>query len=87
MELRIPLTSDPSLLQLTPFLEVGTGWNESSPNPDPSTLVSVGLGLRLLLDNSLSLRLDYGVPLIAVDNEGDSLQDNGLYFSLRYQPF
>jgi hemolysin activation/secretion protein len=87
LELRIPLTSDPNLLQLTPFFDVGTGWNERSPKPNPTTLVGIGLGLRLLLGSSLSLRLDYGIPLIAVDNEGDSLQDNGFYFSLRYQPF
>lgn len=88
MELRIPLTADPSLLQLTPFVDVGTSWNERSPDPeDPSTLVGVGLGLRLLLDDSLSLRLDYGVPVISIGDRGDSLQDNGFYFSLRYQPF
>jgi hemolysin activation/secretion protein len=87
MELRIPLTSDPNLLQLTPFFDVGTAWNERSPKPNPTTLVGVGLGLRLSLGSSLNLRLDYGIPLIAVDNEGDSLQDNGFYFSLRYQPF
>lgn len=87
IELRIPLTADPNLLQLTPFVDVGTGWNERAPDPDPSTLVGIGLGLRLLLDNSLSLRLDYGIPLISIDNKGDSLQDDGFYFSLRYQPF
>jgi hemolysin activation/secretion protein len=87
MELRIPLTADPSLLQLTPFVDVGTAWNERSPDPDRSTLVGVGLGLRLLLDNRLSLRLDYGIPVISIGDRGDSLQDNGFYFSLRYQPF
>jgi hemolysin activation/secretion protein len=87
IELRIPLTSDPSVLQLVPFVDVGTGWHDRSPDPDPSTLIGVGLGCRWLITPNLSLRLDYGIPLISVDNRGDSLQDNGLYFSLRYQPF
>jgi len=47
----------------------------------------LGLGLNWLITPDLSLRLDYGIPLIDVDDEGDSLQDNGVYFSLRYQPF
>ena len=35
----------------------------------------------------LNVRLDYGIPLVGVRNRGDSLQDNGFYFSLQYQPF
>lgn len=87
VELRIPLTSDPSRLQLTPFLEIGHGWNNQTPDPNPATLASLGLGLRWLVTPSLALQVDYGIPLIKVENQGDSLQDNGLYFSLRYQPF
>lgn len=87
LEVRIPLTSDPSILQLTPFIDFGTGWNNLLPNPDPSTLVGLGLGMRWLISPSLSLQLDYGIPLINIENQGDSLQENGFYFSLRYQPF
>ena len=87
VEVRIPLTSDPSVLQLTPFVDVGTGWNNQGPDPDPSTLVGIGLGLRWLISSGLSARLDYGIPLNSVDNQGNSLQENGFYFSLRYQPF
>jgi hemolysin activation/secretion protein len=35
----------------------------------------------------LSLLVDYGIPLIESNNEGDTLQDNGLYFSIQYYPF
>ncbi len=87
VEIRIPLTSDPSVLQLTPFIDVGTGWNNLLPNPDPSTLVGLGLGMRWLIGSNLSLRLDYGIPLISVQNQENSLQENGFYFSLQYQPF
>jgi hemolysin activation/secretion protein len=81
------LTQNPSQLQLTPFLEAGTGWNNLLLDPDPSTLVGIGLGLRWAITPALNLRLDYGVPLIAKPNKGTSLQDNGFYFSLSYQPF
>jgi hemolysin activation/secretion protein len=87
VEVRIPLTSDPSILQLTPFVDAGTGWNNLLPNPDPSTLVGIGLGLRWLALPRLSIQLDYGIPLIPVEKQGSSLQQDGFYFSLRYQPF
>ena len=86
-EVRIPLTSDPRVFQIAPFFDIGTAWNNRGPDPDSSTLASLGLSLRWLIGEDLSLRLDYGIPLIAVYNRGDSLQDNGLYFSVRYQPF
>ncbi|BFM40717.1 ShlB/FhaC/HecB family hemolysin secretion/activation protein [Synechocystis sp. LKSZ1] len=87
VELRIPLTADPSVLQLTPFIEGGTGWNNVLPNPDPSTLIGTGLGLRWRVTPSLALRLDYGIPLVSLNNRGNTLQEQGFYFSLRYQPF
>ena len=87
VEVRLPLTSNPSILQLSPFFEIGTVWNNRDANPEPATIAGLGLGLNWLITPDLSLRLDYGIPLIEVDDKGDSLQDNGLYFSLRYQPF
>ncbi|MGJ3251938.1 MAG: ShlB/FhaC/HecB family hemolysin secretion/activation protein [Elainellaceae cyanobacterium] len=87
VEFRIPVTANPQRLQLTPFIEAGTVWNNRTPDPDPSTIVGVGLGLRLLIGSDLVARLDYGIPLIDVENDTSSLQEDGLYFSLRYQPF
>jgi hemolysin activation/secretion protein len=84
VEVRIPLTSNPNPLQLAPFFEIGTAWNNQDPDPDPGTIASLGLGLRWQISSSLDLRLDYGIPLIEVNNRGDSLQENGLHFSLRY---
>jgi hemolysin activation/secretion protein len=87
VEVRVPLTSDPRILQLAPFFEIGTAWNNREIDPDPATIASLGLGLRWLITPDLSLRLDYGIPLISVGERGNSLQENGLYFSVRYQPF
>jgi hemolysin activation/secretion protein len=87
IEFRIPLTKNPNTLQLTPFFDFGTGWNNEEPESDPATLASLGLGLNCSVASQLNLNLDYGIPLIAVDDEGDSIQENGVHFSLSYQPF
>ena len=86
VELRFPLTSD-NLLQIRPFFDVGTVWNNQEENSDPQTIAGLGLGLTWQARRDLLLQLDYGIPLIADKEEGNSLQENGLYFSLRYQPF
>ena len=86
VEVRVPLTSNPRVLQLAPFFEIGTAWNNRNIDPDPATIASLGLGLRWLITPDLSLRLDYGIPLISVGERGNSLQENGLYFSVRYLP-
>ncbi|HEY9664792.1 MAG TPA: ShlB/FhaC/HecB family hemolysin secretion/activation protein, partial [Allocoleopsis sp.] len=87
LELRIPLLDDPQRLQLVPFFDIGYGWNNRLPNPDPETIASLGLGVRWLITPDLSFQLDYGVPLIEVNNRGDSLQEDGFSLSLQYQPF
>ncbi len=87
VEVRLPLTSDPRVLQLAPFFEIGTVWNNREIDLDPTTIASLGLGWRWLATPNLSLRLDYGIPLNSVGDRGDSLQENGLYFSVQYQPF
>jgi hemolysin activation/secretion protein len=87
VETRFSLTDDPNRLQLIPFLEAGYGWNNRTPDPDPSALIGTGLGLRWAITPDLAVRLDYGIPLINLQSRGDSLQDNGFYFSASYQPF
>lgn len=76
-----------SLLQIAPFVEVGKGWNLSGrPNPDPSILAAIGVGLRWQTSDTLSLRFDVGFPLISIDSSSRSLQEQGFYFSLNYTP-
>ncbi|MEM9213156.1 MAG: ShlB/FhaC/HecB family hemolysin secretion/activation protein [Cyanobacteria bacterium P01_F01_bin.150] len=89
-EVRIPVLRVrdwDGLLQVTPFFDVGKGWNLDATDPDPSTLASVGLGLRWTMGDSLTARFDWGIPLIDVDNDGDTLQEDGIYFSINFSPF
>ncbi|MEH2231826.1 MAG: ShlB/FhaC/HecB family hemolysin secretion/activation protein [Nostoc sp.] len=89
-EFRVPIVRAAKIggvLQLTPFIDVGKGWNTKGENPSPSTLVSTGLGLLWKQGDDLLVRLDWGIPLISVEGDKRSLQENGLYFSVRYSPF
>jgi hemolysin activation/secretion protein len=88
-ELRLPILrtgGGTGLLQLTPFVDVGTGWNRGGNNPNPNTLVGAGLGLLWRQNDNLSVRLDWGIPLVSTNSEKRSLQENGIYFSIRYSP-
>jgi hemolysin activation/secretion protein len=90
VEVRIPLFRNPDgfgLIQVAPFVDVGTVWNNGDAIAGSNTLVSTGLGLRWQIGSRFLARLDWGIPLIPVDRQGDSLQDNGIYFSIRVQPF
>lgn len=95
-EVRIPIarfSERNNLLQITPFFDVGTGWNRSGRETSPSsqldnnTLVSVGLGLRLQLQNRLTARLDWGIPIISIPGDKHTWQENGLYFSIIFNAF
>ncbi|AFY69256.1 surface antigen (D15) [Thalassoporum mexicanum PCC 7367] len=90
-EVRLPIMRIPEvegLMQLTPFIDFGTGWNNSGRrNPDPNALLGLGLGLRWQQGDYLTFRLDYGFDLTDANTESNNLQENGLYFSLRWTAF
>lgn len=89
-EVRVPIVRVPQiqgLLQVVPFVDVGTGWNSGGTNPDPTTLVGAGLGLLWRQGDDLSLRVDWGIPLVSVESSDRTWQENGLYFSVIYTPF
>ena len=92
VELRLPLFRAPKIngvMQIIPFIDVGAGWNRGDrPDPDPSTLVGLGLGLRWQQGDRFTARLDYAIPLVDVNEaEGDTWQENGLYFSVQWRAF
>ncbi len=90
-EVRIPIWRIPSingLLQVAPFVDLGTTWNRSDDlEPDPNTLASLGVGLRFQMSDRLSARFDWGQRLIPIGGEKKTLQEKGLYFSLIYNFF
>jgi hemolysin activation/secretion protein len=91
LEDRITLQRDESgaaIFQLAPFFDAGVVWNVSdNPNPLPSQDFLAGLGLGLIWEPvpRLNVRLDYGYPLIDLSDRGNNAQDEGFYFSVRYQ--
>lgn len=91
-EARIPIfrIRNPKIvLQLTPFVDFGYGFNQgTTANPSPNDLVSVGSGLLLNMSDRLTARFDWGIPLISVSGDKETLQEQGFNFSLSYkQPF
>ncbi|WP_017317977.1 ShlB/FhaC/HecB family hemolysin secretion/activation protein [Mastigocladopsis repens] len=95
-EVQVPILRVPQIngvLQIIPFVDFGVGWNSSdtedsdTENSDPNTLASVGLGLRWSQGERFTARLDWGIPLISVDSTKRTWQENGLYFSIQYNPF
>lgn len=71
------------VLQIIPFVDFGLGWNMGKiPNPSPNTLIGVGLGLQWQMGSNFNARIDYGIPLIYIDVEKNSLNDEGIYFNL-----
>lgn len=86
-EVRIPLfriQPIDGVVQLTPFIDLGTVWNSDEVEIDQDFLSAVGIGLNFSAGNSFNARLDWGIPLNDIDNQGDSLQEDGIHFSINY---
>ena len=90
-EFKLPLArfaNNEGILQLIPFIDWGTAWNidsDSDSDLENNTLVSMGVGLQLDLNDVLDVRIDWGIPLVDVDSDSDTLQENGFYFSINYR--
>ena len=79
-------SSDRSIrLEIIPFIDFGKVWHSETVIEQASNLFAVGTGLKFSVRDNLSARLDFGLPLIDLDVEGDSLQENGIYFSIESQ--
>ncbi len=86
-ETRIPVIrfgNTNSVLQLAPFVDLGAVWNSDDTQISNDFLAAVGIGLNFTTGDGFNARLDWGIPLIDVDSQGDSLQENGVTFSLNW---
>ena len=84
-EVRIPLVRFRKIngvIQLTPFFDLGSVWNNDDSDIDNDFLASLGIGLNFSVADNFNARLDWGIPLTDVDNQGDTLQESGLHFSI-----
>lgn len=88
-EARFPIIrfAEDSIVQITPFLDAGTAWNFDGSQSNNNVLVGTGFGLLWEQGEKLSARVDWGLPLVDIDSASNSLQDSGIYFSLRYNLF
>lgn len=74
-------------LQIAPFVDLAYVWNvDDNPNSLQKQKFLAGLGMGILYQPipSLNLRLDYGLPLVNLDDRATNAQDDGFYFSLSY---
>jgi hemolysin activation/secretion protein len=76
-------------LALAPFLDTGLVWNQAN-NPDtqfPSQnfLAGIGLGVIWQPTSQWNVRVDYGLPLVNLQDRGTNIQDSGFYFSVNYK--
>jgi hemolysin activation/secretion protein len=98
IEDRVSLVRDKagnSIFDIRPFIDMGATWNVSdNPNEqqDKRFLLGAGVGVWASLGSlweplrDLWVRLDYGYPIIKMDDRGSNLQDKGFYFSINYEP-
>ncbi len=77
-----------SRLQVLPFVDLGVVWNHSN-NPNPQArqqfLASLGLGAIWEPSPGFTLRVDYGLPLVDLDDRGRNIQDDGFHFRVGYE--
>ncbi|MGK7900514.1 MAG: ShlB/FhaC/HecB family hemolysin secretion/activation protein [Hormoscilla sp.] len=88
-ELRLPILrwrQADAVLSFTPFVDFGAVGNKDRDNPDDNTLVSVGFGLLWQMGDRLRARVDWGIPLVDIDRRYRTWQENGVYFSIEFNP-
>ena len=62
------------------------GYRQNSFVGDNGVVASLGLGIDWQIRDFLGVRLDLAIPLIDVEQRGDSLSDNGISFSVEFSP-
>lgn len=75
-------------LELIPFVDFGRVWQSGNlPSLDSDgSLASIGIGFRYYFKEVLTVRLDYGIPLIEVDKVGKGISNQGFNFLIYLVP-
>lgn len=79
-----------NVLSIVPFFDLGIGWNNDNntqDDPEENVLLGLGLGLLWSMGDKFNARIDYGIPLTDVEDNDNTLQEEGIYFSVSYSPF
>ncbi|MGL5082044.1 MAG: ShlB/FhaC/HecB family hemolysin secretion/activation protein [Microcoleaceae cyanobacterium] len=93
IEDRVTITRNASgnpVIQIIPFIELGSVWNQpNNPNELLSQNFLAGTGLGLIWEpflgiKGMSLKLDYGLPLVDLSDRRNNIQDDGIYFNINY---
>jgi hemolysin activation/secretion protein len=93
IESRIPvhpdLTGSNFSVQLAPFIDVGRSWNAKFSTPDPETLASIGVGLRLGFFDRAFANVYWGQQLnhVTEPSPKNDLQDNGVHVQFIWNIF
>ena len=72
-------------VQLAPFLDAATVWNQGAETSDQRFLLGTGVGVIANLIEDVEARFDVGIPLITLDEPGDTDQSAFIYFSMDYR--
>ncbi|MEL6259939.1 MAG: ShlB/FhaC/HecB family hemolysin secretion/activation protein [Cyanobacteria bacterium J06623_5] len=71
--------------QIAPFIDTAAVWNQGDNTSDQNFLLGTGVGLILNPFEEVQARLDIGIPLVELNEPGDSAQDAFIYFSMDYR--
>ncbi|MDJ0846565.1 ShlB/FhaC/HecB family hemolysin secretion/activation protein [Crocosphaera sp.] len=85
VELRYPVLEIPDesmVVQLVPFFNIGTAWNNGRPEISPDTLASVGLGVLWRISDNFNARIDFAWQLTDVETQEQNWQENGILFTV-----
>ncbi len=85
VEFRYPVLQMPEqslVLQVVPFVNIGSSWNNGRPEFNPNTLASTGLGFLFRVNDNINARLDFAWQLTDVEIEETNWQENGILFTV-----
>lgn len=71
-------------VQIAPFLDTAAIWNQGTETSDQRFLLGTGVGIITNLVENVQARLDVGIPLITIDEPGDTDQSAFIYFNMSY---